>query len=151
MKGHKNDGMSTNTHETFDRREEIKGSSDRAFGLVFTVVFTLVAIWPWVFGETGVRLWVAIVAVGLLVVSFVCPKILAPANRLWMQFGLLLHRIVNPVVMGLIFFLTVTPTGLIFRLLGKDPLRLKFDREAKTYWIDRTPPGPPPETMSQQF
>ncbi len=87
----------------------------------------------------------------LLVVSLACPKILASANRLWMRFGLLLHRIMNPVVMGLIFFLTVTPTALIFRLLGKDPLRLKFDRDAKIYWIDRTPLGPPPETMTQQF
>lgn len=143
--------MATNTHETFDRREDIKGSSDRAFGLVFTVVFALISLWPWAFGADGVRLWAAAVAAVLLVVSLACPKILASANRLWMRFGLLLHRIMNPVVMGLIFFLTVTPTALIFRLLGKDPLRLKFDRDAKTYWIDRTPPGPPPETMTQQF
>jgi hypothetical protein len=143
--------MATNTHETFDRREEIKSSSDRAFGFVFTVVFALVAVWPWIFGTGGVRFWAAGVAAALLIVSFAYPRILAPANRLWMRFGLLLHRVMNPVVMGLIFFLTVTPTAVIFRLLGKDPLRLKLDRQAKTYWIDRTPPGPPPETMSQQF
>ena len=143
--------MAINTHEALCRHEESKTSSDQAFGLVFTVVFTLVAIWPWVFGDTGVRLWSALLAVGLFLISIAYPKALAPANKIWTQFGLLLHRIVNPVVLGLIFLLTVVPTGLIFRLLGKDPLRLKLDHEAKTYWIDRTPPGPPPETMSQQF
>jgi hypothetical protein len=77
--------------------------------------------------------------------------LLRPFNRLWFRFGLLLSRVVNPLVMGLLFYFTVTPIGLIMRALGKDPLRLRFDRGARTYWIDRQPPGPEPETMRQQF
>ena len=79
------------------------------------------------------------------------PKILSPLNRLWFRFGLLLHHIVNPVVMALLFFTTVTPMALIMRLLGKDPLRRKFDPEADSYWIPRQPAGPAPETMKNQF
>lgn len=143
--------MVTNTHETLERNEEIKGSSDRTFGLVFVVVFSLIAVWPWLFGNGSVRLWSAAVAGLLLLLALIIPRVLAPLNRLWMKFGLLLHHIVNPVVMGLIFFLTVTPTALVFKAMRKDPLRLKYDREAKSYWIDRDPPGPAPESMSQQF
>ncbi len=68
-----------------------------------------------------------------------------------MKFGLLLHRVVNPLTMGVIFFFTVTPIALMFRILGKDPLRLKLDPEAKSYWIYRDPPGPRPDSMKQQF
>lgn len=143
--------MVSNTHEAMERDEEIKGSSDRTFGLVFVVVFALIAVWPWLFGTGPVRLWAATIAGALLLLSLVVPRVLAPLNRLWMQFGLLLHKIVNPLVMGLIFFLTVTPTALIFKALGKDPLRLKYDPDAKSYWIDRDPPGPTPDSMSQQF
>ena len=114
-------------------------------------MFGLIAVWPWLFGDSGMRLWSASAAAAICLAALVRPVFLAPANRAWMKFGLLLHRIVNPLVMGLIFYLTVTPTGLIFRALGKDPLRLRLDPEAKTYWIDREPPGPAPETMSQQF
>lgn len=102
--------------------------------------------------ETGpVRVWAATVAITLLAASLFFPSVLKVFNRLWTKFGLVLHRIVNPVIMGLIFFLTVTPTALIFRALGKDPLRLKLDPEAESYWIHREPPGPAPESMSQQF
>ena len=79
------------------------------------------------------------------------PRLLAPANRLWMKFGLLLHRVTNPLIMGLLFYLTVTPTALIMRALGKDPLSLRLDPEARTYWIDRDPPGPSAESMTDQF
>ena len=143
--------LPSGTHEVLERHEEIQGSSNRSFGLVFVVVFALVALTPWVFGTGPVRIWAAALSALLLLASFVAPGRLAPLNRLWTKFGLLLHRIVNPIVMGLIFFLTVTPTALVFRLLGKDPLRRKFDPAAKTYWIDRDPPGPAPESMSQQF
>jgi hypothetical protein len=91
------------------------------------------------------------IAAGFLAVALVRPSLLSPLNRLWFMFGLLLHKIVTPVIMGLIFFLTVTPTGLIMRLSGRDPLRLRRDPEAKTYWIEREPPGPDPETMRNQF
>ncbi|MBT3401824.1 MAG: hypothetical protein HN420_17765, partial [Rhodospirillaceae bacterium] len=91
------------------------------------------------------------VAIAFLAIAFLRPGLLAPLNRLWTRFGLLLHRIVNPIVMGFLFYLTVTPMALIMRALGKDLLRLKRDPEAKSYWIERTPPGPAPDTMSNQF
>jgi hypothetical protein len=76
---------------------------------------------------------------------------LNPLNRLWLKFGLLLYKIVNPIVLGLLFFATIAPIGLIMRLTGKDFLRLKLDREAKSYWIERAPPGPSPQSMRNQY
>jgi len=137
-------------HENHVRNEDIKTSSDRSFGIVFTVVFVLVGLWP-LTGDNDPRTWSLVLAGALLLVAFVRPRLLAPANRLWTRFGLLLHKISNPLIMGLVFFLTVTPTAIIMRLLGKDPMRRKLDRSAKTYWIDRDPPGPAGETMTNQF
>jgi hypothetical protein len=138
------------THESFDRTEPVQGSSDRAFGIVFTVVFALIGLWPLPWGNS-VRWWALGIAVVFLLAALINPKTLAPLNRAWMRFGLLLHKIVNPVIMGLVFFLTVTPTALIMRALGKDPLRRRLDKEATTYWIDRDPPGPDPDSMPRQF
>lgn len=138
------------THETYDRDEEIKTSSDRSFGVVFTIVFILIGLWP-LTGSNDPRWWLLIAAALLLAISFIYPSLLAPGNRLWTRFGLLLHKISNPIIMGLVFFLTVTPTAIIMRLLGKDPMRRKLDRDAKSYWIDRQPPGPPADTMTNQF
>ena len=138
-------------HEEYRREEDGKRPSERSFGLTLGILALLVA---------GVMLWrqrlvcaVALGAVGALLVllALVVPAVLRPLNRLWTRFGLLLHAIVTPVVMALLFYLTVTPIGLVMRLLGKDPVRLKFDRAAATYWIVRQPPGPPPETMRRQF
>jgi len=87
----------------------------------------------------------------LLIVSFSRPQILAPFNRIWFLIGLIIHKIVNPVVMGFIFYSAITPIGLTMRLLGKRPLNLEFDSTAKSYWIKREPPGPEPETITRQF
>ena len=84
-------------------------------------------------------------------VAVVYPQMLAPLNRLWFRFGLLLHKIVSPVVLAIMFFLVFTPTGMIMRALGKDPLRLRLDKNATSYWIERTPPGPSPESLGDQF
>jgi hypothetical protein len=138
------------SHEDYSREHAIKGSSDRSFGLVFAGFFTIVAAFPLLHGE-GVRLWSLAVAAAFAAVAFVRPSLLAVPNRWWMKFGLLLAKIVNPIVMGIVFYSTVTPTAAIMRMLGKDPLRLKIDKSAKSYWIERDPPGPAPETMSQQF
>lgn len=143
--------MTGGMHELIERDEHIQGSSNRSFGLVFAIVFALIALVPRMFGSGEVRIWAAAISLILLVALLVAPGLLTPFNKLWTKFGLLLHRIVNPVVMGLIFFLTVTPTALLFRVLGKDPLRLKFDPAAESYWIERDPPGPTPDSMSQQF
>jgi predicted membrane metal-binding protein len=138
------------THEDFAREEEVKASSERTFGFVFAAVFAIIGLWPLVHGNS-VRLWSLGIGAAFLIVALAAPKILAPLNRLWMKFGLLLHAIVNPVVMAFLFFSTVTPIALFMRLRGKDPLRLKLDPAARSYWIERTPPGPSPDTMPRQF
>ena len=140
----------SNTHETFTRDEAVKGSSDRSFGIVFTILFVVIGLWP-LWSDGDVRNWSLVLAAFILAITLVRPVLLAPFNRVWMRFGLLLHKITNPIIMGLIFFLAVTPTALIMRAMGKDPLRRKFDQSAPSYWIDRDPPGPEPDTMKQQF
>ncbi len=141
-------------HENLAGRDDVKVGSERSFGLVFAVVFIIVALWP-LFTmsdkEGQLRVWSLVVAAFFLGTSLTMPSLLAPLNKLWFKFGLLLHKIVNPLVMGLLFFVTVTPIGLIMRALGKTPLKLGFDKNADSYWIARTPPGPAPETMKRQF
>ena len=142
--------MVKDTHERIETHDEIKSGSDRSFGIVFTVVFVIVALWPLTDGGP-LRIWASVVAALILGIALVRPSLLAPFNRLWFQFGLLLSKIMNPIVMGLVFYLAVTPTALIMRLRGKDLLDRRLDPAARTYWIGRDPPGPKPETMKQQF
>ncbi len=137
-------------HEDYGRAEVLERGSERAFGVVFAAVFAAIGLWPLVAGD-AMRAWALGAGVWFLVVALMRPALLRPLNRLWFRFGLLLNRIVNPLVMGLLFFLTMAPIGLVMRALGKDPLRLRFDRGARSYWIERRPPGPAPETMRQQF
>ncbi len=138
------------THERLSEDEVVKGSSDRSFGLVFTAVFTLIGLWPLLSGE-GVRWWSLAVALIFAALAIARPSALAPLNRLWTRFGLMLNRIVSPLVMGLLFYLIITPFALIMRAVGKDPLRLEFDPGAESYWIEREPPGPAPESIKNQF
>lgn len=137
-------------HEGYQEREAVKTSSDRSFGIVFTVVFAIVGALP-LLSSSSPRWWSVGVAGAFLLAALVYPKILAPLNRLWTRFGLLLHKVVNPLVMGLLFFLVVTPIALLMRVCGKRPLHLKTEPDAPTYWITRDPPGPAPDTMKQQF
>ena len=141
-------------HENLALRDDVKVGSERSFGLVFAVLFVIVALFPLLTmsdQEGTIRVWALIVAAFFVVSALTMPRVLAPLNMLWFRFGMLLHKIVNPLIMGLIFFLTVTPIGLIMRALGKTPLKLVFDKNADTYWIERDPPGPKPETMKRQF
>jgi hypothetical protein len=137
-------------HENFSKRDEARSSSNRSFGFVFTAAFTVIGLWPAMSGS-AIRWWAIAIAASFLVIGLAKPSLLSPLNRLWTQFGLLLNRITSPLLMGLIFFLVVTPIGLTMRLLGKRPLDLKFDPNARSYWIKREPPGPAPETMKNQF
>jgi len=137
-------------HESFRERDAVKSSSNRSFGVVFSIVFSIVGLFPLLKGAPP-RWWALGIAVLFLVAALIYPKCLAPLNRLWTRFGLLLHRIVNPIVMGVLFFLVVTPIALIMRLAGKRPLHLNMEPEAATYWIRREPPGPAPDSMKQQF
>jgi len=137
-------------HEDFSREEHVKGGSDRGFGLVFAGFFALMSGLSWWRGHTAWQ-WALPVAAAFLVAALAYPRVLAPFNRLWVKLGLLLYLIVNPIVLGLLFFFTITPIGVVMRLAGKDFLRLRLDRNARSYWIDRRPPGPPPQTMRNQF
>ena len=137
-------------HENLEPGSAGDPGSERSFALVFAVVFALVGCWPLLSGG-ALRAWALLAAATLLVVGFAAPSILAPANRLWFRFGMLLGRLVSPVVMALLFFGTVLPTGLLLRLFRKDVLLLRFDPDADSYWIRRDPPGPAPESLRQQF
>jgi len=85
------------------------------------------------------------------VLAYAAPRLLAPLNRLWAKVGLLLHMVISPVILGILFYVCVTPIGMLMRMSGRDPLRRKFEPAAKTYWITREPPGPAPETFNNQF
>lgn len=130
--------------------DEHEASSDRSFGFVFAAVFALIGLYnAWHAGKAWP--WLALVAAGFLALALIRPAVLAPLNKLWMKFGLLLAAIVNPIVLGILFFLVFTPMAFVARLVGKDFLRLKKQPEAKSYWIVRDPPGPEPVSMKDQF
>jgi hypothetical protein len=137
-------------HEDYSREEHVKAGSDRGFGLVFAGFFALVSALSWWRDHTGWHYTLPLAA-AFLVVAYTIPGVLAPLNRLWLKFGLLLYKVMNPLVLGLLFFVTITPIGLVMRLFGKDFLRLRMDRQVRSYWIDREPPGPPPRSMKKQF
>jgi Saxitoxin biosynthesis operon protein SxtJ len=137
-------------HEDFSREVEFKNSSNRVFGLTGAAALGLLGLWPLV-RHRPLRPWALALAVLLLVPAILRPQLLGPANRLWLRLGLLMQRLVTPAVMALVFYSTLTPVALVLRRLGKDPLRLRIDRTASTYWIERRPPGPAPSTMRQQF
>jgi len=137
-------------HEDFSREEHVKAGTDRGFGQVFAGFFAILAGFSYWHGTTTWHYTLPIAA-AFLIVAYVYPKALGPLNRLWLKFGLLLYKVMNPLILGLLFFVTIMPIGLVMRAFGKDFLRLKLDRNAKTYWIARTPPGPPPQSMKNQF
>ncbi len=137
-------------HESFERDDAPTAGSERGFDVVFAVVFAIIGLWPLLDGG-AVRVWALIVAGGFLAAGFLVPAALRPLNRAWFLFGLALNKVVNPLVMGLLFYITITPMALVMRLLGKDPLNRRFDSQAKSYWIERRPAGPAPDSMRNQF
>lgn len=150
--------MTTGHHELSARHDDVKMGSERGFGIVFAVVFSIIALWPTFtlralpkVDLAATRLWAIALAALFLAAGLLAPAVLKPLNRLWFKLGLLLARIMNPIIMGLLFYGVFTPFGLVMRLFGKDLLRLKLDREAPSYWIRRTPPGPTGESMRNQF
>lgn len=137
-------------HESYSRDEKVEGSSNRSFGLVFAAFFGVIGLLPLVMGRPP-RVWPILTGLLFLLAALLFPSALAPLNRLWFKLGLLLHRVVSPIALGIMFFLVFTPMGLLMRAMGKDPLRLRRDANAQTYWIDRQPPGPAPESLKDQF
>ena len=122
-------------------------SSEKSFGVVFSIVFLIVALYPLVNSE-GLRMWALVVSIIFFLLAFLAPKILVLPNKLWFKFGLLIGSIVAPIVMAFVYFVTVLPTGLIMRLLGKDLLKQKLDKNAKSYWVKRSEPM---GSMKNQF
>jgi len=137
-------------HESYERHEAIVGSSNRSLGIVFAVFFFIIGVLPWFF-DHPLRIWSFIVSAAFLAVAFLAPKLLTPLNWFWTRLGLVLHKIVSPLVLGIMFFVVITPMGVVMRLFGKDPLRLRLDKTQASYWLERTPPGPKPDTLSNQF
>ena len=126
--------------------DDVKISSNRNFGIVFFVVFLLIALYPLTYGGE-IRIWSLIISILFLILGLLNSKILAPLNKIWFKFGILLGKIVSPLIMGIIFFLVVTPIGFIMRLLGKDLLNLKYNKN-KSYWIEKKDPK---SKMKNQF
>ena len=136
--------------EPSTHKQEIEGSSDRVFGLLFAAIFAGIGLWP-LFKGGPFRIWSLVIAAAFLVLALALPRALSWLNRTWMKFGLLLNRIVSPLAIGVVYYLTLVPTALLMRAFGKLPLQLKYDRQAPSYWITRTPPGPDPKSMNDQF
>ena len=126
--------------------DDIKIGSNRSFGIVFFIVFFLIATYPLINGNE-IRLWSLVISIIFLLLGLVNSKIINPLNKLWFKFGIFLGKIISPLIMGIIFFLVVTPIGLLMRLLNKDLLNLKFNNNS-SYWIEKTEPK---SKMKNQF
>ena len=126
--------------------DDTKIGSNKSFGIVFFIVFLLIAFYPLI-NQENIRIWSLIVSLIFLILGLKNSNILSPLNKIWFKFGILLGKIVSPIVMGMIYFLVVTPTGLLMRLFGKDILNLKFNNE-KSYWIEKKEPK---SKMKNQF
>ena len=126
--------------------DEIKISSNRSFGIVFFIFFLFVALYP-LFNNEDLNLWSFIISIIFLILGLLNSKVLTPLNRIWFKFGIILGKIVSPFVMGVIYFLIVTPIGLIMKLFGKDLLNLKYENK-NSYWIEKTGPK---SKMKNQF
>lgn len=127
-----------------------KQLGNRAFGLIFTGIFIVIAAFPLISGG-GFRQWALIAATIFAVPALLFPVVLTPFNNLWVKFGLMMHAIINPILMGLVFFIAVLPTGLIVKLLGKDPMHRKFDVSKDSYWINREKDSLSKESFKDQF
>ena len=126
--------------------DDIKISSNRSFGIVFFVVFLLIALYPLI-NNQELRLWSLVVSLIFLILGLLNSKILAPLNKLWFKFGIFIGKIIAPLIMGIIFFLVVTPIGFLMRLFGQDVLNLKYNKN-KSYWIEKNGPK---SKMKNQF
>jgi hypothetical protein len=130
------------------RHVSTEQSSEKSFGVVFSIVFLIVSLFPPLINSEGLRIWALVVSIIFFLLAFLAPKILVLPNKLWFKFGLLIGSIVAPIVMAFVYFVTVLPTGLIMRLLGKDLLKQKLDKNAKSYWVKRSEPM---GSMKNQF
>ena len=117
--------------------QKIKIGSNKSFGIVFFVVFLIIGLYPLIYNDNP-KIWALITSAIFLFLGLINSKLLTPLNKAWFIFGMFLGKIVSPFVMGIIFFLVVTPIGFIMKILGKDLLRLKFNKNVHTYWIEKS-------------
>ena len=118
------------------RNSKIKMSSNRNFGLVFFILFLILGFWPIINGGE-IKIWLVVISLIFLVLGMMKSKLLTPLNKLWFKFGMILGAIVAPVVMGAVFFLVVTPIGIVMKTMGKDLINKKYNKKKETYWITR--------------
>jgi len=144
--------MKRSFHEELSRTEEVKRAGDRSFGFTVGGILILIAGARAAFHGFG-WLETALAALGVVLVLFALavPGMLAPLNGAWMRLGLVLSKVVNPIVLCLLYVTTIMPMGLAMRAFGRDQLRIRFDPDADSYWIEKAPPGPVPDTMTNQF
>jgi hypothetical protein len=124
--------------------------SNRSFGALFTAVFTILGGVSWWRANPAAPYLLATAGV-LALVALLRPQWLAPLNRLWMGLARLLHRVVSPIVLGIMYYGMITPFGIVMRRFGHDPMRRRFDNRASSYWLERVPPGPAPDSLRNQF
>ena len=139
-----------NTHENINPIEGIEPGSDRSFGLIVGGILVAIGTYQY-FTDSSIYGWTMAPGMVLVALGAIRPGLLHPLNVAWMRLGLLLGKIVTPVIMLLVFVISIIPTGLILRLFGKDLLRLKKTTTESSYWIERSPPGPAPESLKDQF
>jgi len=137
-------------HEAYTAQEKIQPGSEKSFAIVMMIAPIVIGAIIYLF-KSYFPVWLLTVSVFFALLLLLAPKALKPLNLLWFKFGLLLHGLVSPLIMGLVFFVVVTPTGLIRTLFGKDSLQLKFDPERTSYWEARDPKGPEPDSIKNQF
>jgi hypothetical protein len=137
-------------HEDLRREDATAAPSERKFGLTLGVVLALIALIKVIERSPWSVVWGALAAV-LIGCALLRPQLLSAPNRLWLKLGLLMHWIVNPIIMAILFYSTILPVGLLMRALGKDPLRLRLDKTATSYWLPRSDERSPSEAMRQQF
>ena len=125
----------------------MKKSAEKSFGILFGIVFLLISLWP-LFSSNNLRLWALIISLIFFIITFLKPKILKPLNNIWIKFGEILGKVVAPIVMGIVFFVVLTPISLIVRAFGKDLLGLKITDKKNSYWIRRKKDV---GTMDKQF
>ena len=117
------------------KNQKIKIGSNKSFGIVFSIVFLVIAFWPMLNGNE-INYWLLAISIVFLILGLINSKILTPLNKIWYKFGILLGNVVGPIVMGIIFFLIVTPISIIMKLLGKDLINLKKNNN-NSYWIEK--------------
>jgi hypothetical protein len=124
------------------KTQTIQMPSDRSFGWTFAVVFALVSIF---------HPWVLAIAAAIALITLTRAEWLAPLKRGWMKFGALMHRVVSPVIMGIIFFGVFTPVGVVMRAFGRDAMKRAYEPQRASYWERRDPPGPADDSFRDMF